>query len=180
MLQVCPRLALHAPLLSQVPVQLSVSSALFTCTQLPPGAEQVWQVPVQSLLVQQADVAMHMLLHGLNPEAHPDATHVFEDVSHCRAVPFCVGQSLSAQHPLLGTHLDPHFFMLPQLKSHFVPSHVAVPPEGAVQAVHEAPQFAMAVLATQLPEHRCICPVHVAPPVQTPGRVEPVRLELFS
>jgi hypothetical protein len=87
-LQVCPRLALHAPLPSQVPAQLSVSSAFFTATQLPPGPEQVWQLPVQSLLLQHSELAMHIPLQGLKPDAHPDAAHVFEDVSHCRAVPF--------------------------------------------------------------------------------------------
>ena len=41
-----PFLLLHEPVLSQVPAQLSVSSASLTATQLP--FEQVWQMPGQS------------------------------------------------------------------------------------------------------------------------------------
>ena len=89
-----------------------------TATQLPPGAEQVWQVPPQSLLLQQALASMHVLPHGLKPIAQPEALHVFEEVSHCLAIPLCAGQSLSVQQPSLATHFAPHFFMVPQLKPH--------------------------------------------------------------
>jgi hypothetical protein len=40
-----PCLALHVPLPSQLPGQLSVSSALVTATQVPPPPVQAWQVP---------------------------------------------------------------------------------------------------------------------------------------
>jgi hypothetical protein len=146
-------LDLQTPLPSQVPAQLSVSSAFFTATQLPPGPEQVWHAPPQSLLLQQVLLPMQVLPHGLKPDAHPDALHVLVAVSHCLAIPFCVGQSLSAQQPSLGTHFEPHFFMLPQVKSHFVPSHVAVAPDGTAHGSHEAPQFATAALATHFPMH---------------------------
>jgi hypothetical protein len=124
-----------------------------TATQVPPGPEQVLQVPVQSLLLQQALLAMHMPLQGLKPVAHPDAWHVLVDVSHCRAVPFCAGQSLSEQQPLVATHFAPHFFMPPQVKSHFVPSQVAVAPDGAGQGSHAAPQVMTDVLEAQVPVH---------------------------
>jgi hypothetical protein len=69
-LQLCPRFALHAPLASQVPGQLSVSSAFLTAAHVPPGAGQVWQTPVQSLAEQQLVLAMHVPApHGLNPAA---------------------------------------------------------------------------------------------------------------
>ena len=166
-LHVWPRFDLQAPLPSQVPAQLSVSSAFLTSTQLPPGAEHVLQVPLQSLLLQHALLAMHMLLQGLKPVAQPDAWQVLDEVSHCRAVPFCAGQSLSEQQPLLATHFAPHFFMPPQVKSHFVPSQVAVAPEGTGHGSHEAPQLAVDELETQLPRHACVCPEHIiaTPPV---------------
>jgi hypothetical protein len=168
-LQVWPRLDLQAPLPSHVPAQLSLSSADFTLTQLPPGPEQVWHSPVQSSVLQQVLLSIQPLPHGLKPDAHPDALQVFEEVSHCLAVPFCAGQSLSAQHPVLGTHFEGHFFMLPHVKSHFVPSHVAVAPAGTWHGSHEDPQLATEVLATQLPTQACVCPVHmtgaVVPPV---------------
>jgi hypothetical protein len=135
-----PRLDLQLPLLSQVPAQLSLSSAFLTATQLPPGPEQIWQVPLQSPSLQQALLAMHALPQGLKPCAHPDALHVLEEVSHCLAVPFCAGQSLSAQQPSLGTHFEPHFFSEPQLKPHWLPSQVAVAPEGASHGSQEPPQ----------------------------------------
>lgn len=149
----CPRLDLQVPLLSQVPEQLSLSSAFLTATQLPPGPEQVWQVPLQSLLLQQALLAMQVVPHGLKPDAHPDAEQVLLDVSHCLAIPFCAGQSLSAQQPLAGMHFEPHFFSEPQLKPHWLPSQVAVAPEGGVHGSQEPPQLLTDVLATQVPTH---------------------------
>ena len=137
-LQACPRLDLQVPLPSQVPLQLSVSSAFLTETQLPP--EQVWQVPLQSLLLQQALFAMHALPHGLKPDAQPEVLQVLEEVSHCLAIPLCAGQSPSEQQPSLGTHFEPHFFIEPQLKPHWLPSQVAVPPEGAWHGSQEPPQ----------------------------------------
>jgi hypothetical protein len=138
----CPRLDLQAPLPSQVPGQLSVSSMFLTATQLPPGPEQVWQDPPQSLLLQQALFSMQLLPHGLKPDAHPDTLQVLEDVSHCLAIPFCGGHSfsLSLQQPSLGTHFEPHFFMPPQLKPHWLPSQVAVAPVGTWQGSQEPPQ----------------------------------------
>ena len=48
---VCPGFSLHAPMASQVFVELQVSasSALFTATQVPPPPVQVWQVPHDAL-----------------------------------------------------------------------------------------------------------------------------------
>ena len=126
----CPRLDLQVPLLSQVPGQLSVSSAFLTATQLPPGPEQVWHAPPQSLALQQELFGMQELPHGLKPGAQPEDEHVLFEVSHCLAMPFCAGQSLSEQQPLLAMHFDPHFFIEPQLKPHWLPSQVAVPPGG--------------------------------------------------
>ena len=128
-LHACLRLDLQLPLLSQVPAQLSMSSAFLTETQVPP--EQVWHVPLQSLLLQQALFAMHALPQGLKPEAQPDVLQVLEEVSHCLDIPFWAGQSLSEQQPSLGIHFEPHFFIEPQLKPHWLPSQVAVAPEGA-------------------------------------------------
>jgi len=153
-LHVCPRLDLQVPLLSQVPAQLSVSSAFLTGTQLPPGPEQVWQVPLQSLLLQHALLAMQALPHGFKPDAQPDVLQVLEEVSHCLAIPFCAGQSLSEQQPSLGTHFEPHFFIEPQLKPHWLPSQVAVAPAGAWHGSQEPPQVATDELETQLPVHR--------------------------
>jgi hypothetical protein len=66
--QVCPRLPLHTPLASQVPAQLSVSSAESTLTHSP--SEQVLQLPGQSLSEQQASSGMQLPEpHGLKPAA---------------------------------------------------------------------------------------------------------------
>jgi hypothetical protein len=58
-------LLLQAPFASQVPAQLSVSSWFLTETQVPPGPEQVMQVPVQSLALQQLLVKMQVDPQGL-------------------------------------------------------------------------------------------------------------------
>src|SRR6187431_812902 len=149
----CPTLDLQVPLSSQVPAQLSVSSALLTATQLPPGPEHFWQVPLHSLSVQQVLSAMQALPHGLKPDAQPDTVHVLLDISHCLAMPFCAGQSLFVQQPLM--HFEPHFFSEPQLKPHCLPSQVAVPPEGAWQGSQEPPQVSTDELEAQTPTHRC-------------------------
>lgn len=83
---------------------------------------------------------MQAVPQGLKPDAHPDDLQVLEAVSHCLATPFCAGQSLSEQQPLLGTHFEPHFFIPPQLKSHFEPSQVAVAPLGTGQGSQDPPQ----------------------------------------
>jgi hypothetical protein len=134
-----------------------------TATHFPPAPEHFWQVPPQSLSLQQALLSMHALPHGLKPEAHPETVHLLDDVSHCRAIPLCAGQSLFEQQPSLGMHFDPHFFCEPQLKLHCLPSQVAVPPEGAWQGSQEPPHVSTDELETQLPTHRCCCPVHVGP-----------------
>lgn len=68
-MQVWPRLLLQAPVASQVPGQLSVSSALVTATHAP-AAEHVRQVPAQSLAVQQFAIGMQVPApQGLNPAA---------------------------------------------------------------------------------------------------------------
>jgi len=68
-MQVCPRLLLHAPVASQVPLQLSRSSVLVTVTQAP-VAEQVLHVPGQSLSEQQLAIGMQFPApHGLKPGA---------------------------------------------------------------------------------------------------------------
>jgi hypothetical protein len=55
---VWPCLLLQAPVASQVPGQLSMSSWFLTGTHVPPGPEQVVHVPVQSLALQQVFVGM--------------------------------------------------------------------------------------------------------------------------
>lgn len=164
----CPRLDLQLPLLSQVPAQLSLSSAFLTCVQLPPGPEHFWQVPPQSLSLQQALFAMQAPLHGLKPEAQPDTMHVLVDVSHCLAIPFCAGQSLFEQQPSPGMHFEPHFFIDPQLKPHWLPSQVAVPPAGTWQGSQEPPQVSTDELETQAPRHMCCWLVHVGPEPAVP------------
>ena len=70
-------------------------------------------------------------------------------------LPAWAGQSVSAQQAVVAMHLDPHFFIEPQVKSHLAPSHVAVPPVGAIQASHDEPQCATELLSTQDELHRC-------------------------
>ena len=86
--QVCPRFDLQTPLPSQVPGQLSVSSWLLTATHEPPGPEQVWQLPVQSLALQQLLLSMQVVPHGLKPVAHPWYLQLFDEVSHWPIIPF--------------------------------------------------------------------------------------------
>src|SRR5690242_3726243 len=67
-------------------------------------------------------------------------------------------------------HFWPHFFIVPQVKSQVPPAQVAVPPAGAVQAVHADPQCA-GESSTQLPEQRCCGELQVGPdfPPAPPG-----------
>lgn len=51
-------------------------------------------------------------------------------------------------------HFWPHFFIVPQAKSHVPPVQTAVPPAGAVHALHDDPHC-VGVSSTQLPEQRC-------------------------
>ena len=68
--QVWPRLLLQRPAASQVPGQLSVSSAEVTATQVPVG-EQVLQLPGQSAAEQQLACGMQLPVpQGLKPAAH--------------------------------------------------------------------------------------------------------------
>lgn len=86
------------------------------------------------------------------------------DESHFPVLPACAAQSASTQQPVV--HLEPHFFIVPlHVKSHFVPSHVAVPPVGAVHASHDPPQWAGELLSTHEPEQLCCAVGHIAPPV---------------
>jgi hypothetical protein len=60
---------LHAPVASQVPAQLSVSSVPVTATHAP-AEEHVLQTPGQSLALQQFACGMHVPApHGLKPTA---------------------------------------------------------------------------------------------------------------
>ena len=161
------------PFASHVPAQLSVSSAFLTEVQVPPAIGQVWQVPVQSLALQQALLAMHDVPHGLKPVAHPMYLHALAEVSHWPAIPFIVGQSASAQQPDCGTHLLPHFRWVPQSNPHCVPLQVAVPPVGGTHGSHEAPQLLIELLATHAPRQACI-PVAQLTLFDPAAPVEPV------
>lgn len=60
---------------------------------------------------------------------------------------------MSTQQP--DVHFAAHFFIDPQVNAHAVPSQVAVPPMGAWHASHNAPQWAVELLSTQVPEQLC-------------------------
>jgi len=79
-------LLLQAPLASQVPAQLSGSSAPFTATQVP-ELEQVEHVPLQSAGEQQLASGMHARApQGFDPTAQ-SYLQVLVAVSHFPALP---------------------------------------------------------------------------------------------
>ena len=82
-------------------------------------------------------------------------------LSQSPVLPAWAGQSWSVQQAPVAMHFDPHFFIEPQEKSHFAPSHVAVPPAGDMQASHDDPQCATELLSTQEDLQICWVAEHV-------------------
>ena len=131
--------------------------------------------PEQSALPQQSELAMHAPLHSLKPLPHWNPHAPFEQVGVALAT---VGHAVQLapheltlvsdrQSPLQACVPAPHvpmqdvplamqafaqgIWLAGQLAPHDVPSHVAAPPWGAAQAVHDVPHDAGEVSSAQPP-----------------------------
>jgi hypothetical protein len=99
---------------------------------------------------------MHWLLQSLCCESHPHMPLVMSQTSELDA-----SQSLFEQHADDGMHPAPQrLYPLEHVKSHALPSQVAMPLLGTLHGVHCAPQAVTLVSATQLLEQLCVPCAH--------------------